>query len=341
MSIYSWEWKDSNSPWGWPGHVSIRRMPIQVGIARFVHKMSTFDVVNMAYNKPLLPDISKAFAPKLSEINKDEFRLCLVSSSESTDTKRVTFADFPDDEGEPRHSPSQLAASETGQEHRLEQLRNALGRHMLVERGISYMLPINEDKISVQNVFKPRLSAVFDRDLPKKGATLFNHRPGESSPRDTPRLCREISETRARNSSFLSPRNEQVPPEFSLKNRRGQNQPIDSSSADTFLPSSSVPIRRLRRKTMTIGPRIKELLDSFSKYADVTEEMDDVPRTRDAFKKTRNCESFRVETPKEIGDDQKRDILSWLEKGAVKNKWFKQCNPLTLALYLSTPTITF
>ncbi|XP_071793497.1 uncharacterized protein [Asterias amurensis] len=266
------------------------------------------------------PDhISKSFAPKLSELYKDDPSLGLISPPGSNNSKKVTFADFPEDRGEARQPL--LTAGGTERSHRLEQLRNALGRHMLVERGISYMLPKDEDRISVENVFKPRLSAVFDRELPKKDATLFNHRPGETSPRDTPRLCQEISETRARNSSFLSPREDDVPTEFVMRSPRGLNQLTDPPSMDVVrLPSSSLPIRRLRRKTMTIGPRIKELLDSFNKYADVTEDMDGVPPTRDSYRKTRNRESVRIQSPRVIGDEQKRDIFSWLEKGSQSSK---------------------
>lgn len=149
-----------------------------------------------------------------------------------------------------------------------QQLRGAIGRMYLTGGGVSYLLPANETKISVNNVYKPCMAKTFDKQLRVKERALLNHRRGVVSAGDTPRHCVDISALRMLNGACLdSDRHaHRTLFEFLTKNSARVKYVDELDVADirkqrVVLPGSALSDRGpLRRRWMAINPKVKTMV---------------------------------------------------------------------------------
>ncbi|XP_072041506.1 uncharacterized protein [Amphiura filiformis] len=239
--------------------------------------MMASDTFKMAY-KPIPDLICQRYSPDL--IHRHDLDN-LLNNNHSTNgdgediaVSMVTFANKECHPGYQRpvssfSFPDTLTTSlgQTDAKRDRRELRSAIARLQLTDQGVSYMLPANQSKISINNVYKLDISKAFDKEIRTKERSLVNHRPGTVSVMDTPRHCADVSALRRLNCAYLDndPHAHRTLPEFMKKSRRAKHIDVlhieDICNKHVDLPGSSLPDRGpLRRRWMAINPKVKDMV---------------------------------------------------------------------------------
>ncbi len=243
--------------------------------------MMSSDTFKMAY-KPIPDFICQRYSPDLLDrheldnlLNNTDITAESIKDGEDIAVNMVSFANT---ERSPRlqrpvscfsypdTTITSLGQSEAHCRDKRE-LRGAIARLQLNNGGVSYLLPANQTKISIDNVYKLDISKAFDKEIRGKERMLINHRPGSVSAIDTPRHCADISALRLLNCSFLDDDRHahRTLQEFMKKSPRAKHVDImhveDIRQKQIRLPGTSLPDRGpLRRRWMAINPRVKEMV---------------------------------------------------------------------------------